>query len=377
MPVLSPIPPPPPSVAEITVPGSPLACVGLSRDTEDRNAERVKKYLVWPERAVAALERERGERDDSPGSPTLMRRRSSSERRSRSPPARPFISYTRTDDGASVLTEVRVLRAMFNKPEEKGDLLSAGELDRGSESGDWTTGENYTDEELDSDSDDGYGPEMRSPSPQTSPQRHGHSLPGTPKDFYGMPTFSSIPVHWASTSTNSTPASAATTPTTASHRTSFGLGVGGMTPIYPTHSRTWSESEQTARVLDGLPRPRRASEGAQRSEIFEEPSEIDNPAPRTMRCLQLDLRGIGGSDDTHLGESEESAVDEVDGHVLGEYDNSVWLTARQVGARDALLVRAAQGRRAHALLVHHAHGQSARAGRGRVAGRGAAARRIR
>jgi hypothetical protein len=320
----------------------------------------VKKYLVWPERAVAALERERGQKDDdSLDSPTLMmRRRSSSERRSRSPTARPFISYTRTEDGASVLTEVRVLRAMFNKPEEKGDILSAGELDRGSESGDWTTGENYSDDEdSDSDSDDDeYEPHngIRSPSPQTSPQRHGHSLPGTPKDYYGMPTFSSIPVHWASSSTSQSASgsvSAATTPTTSSHRTSFGLGVGGMTPImtpiYPTHSRTMSESERSARILDGLPRPRRASEGAaRRLDLYDEPSEIDaNPDPRTMRCLQLDLRGIGGTDDTHLGESEcedelhsyadaqarahvlPHTPDTVDGHVLGEYGRERAMTS--------------------------------------------------
>jgi len=273
----------------------------------------MKKYLVWPERAVAALQRERGEAEatGTPGTPTTMRRRSSSERRSA--PPRPFISYTSTEDGASVLTEVRVLRAMF-RPEEKDEILCAGELDRtsASESGGWTTGDENSEDESDGDV---YGPP--SPSPQTSP-RHGHSLPGTPKDSWIGGPFSAIPVHWAGSSYSGS-GSAATTPT---YRTGFGLGVGGMTPIYPTHSRAQSESERTARIIDGLlPRTRRASEGSQRIEAFEDrqpSSPVDSLAPRTMRCLQLDLRGVEGSDDTHLGKCEPDP-DGVEGSVLGEY----------------------------------------------------------
>jgi hypothetical protein len=402
LPMLSPVPPPPP-IAEITLLSIPLACVGLSRDTEERNSERVKKYIVWPERALAALERERGEAAEggSSGGTPLRRRRSMS-------PARPFMSYTRTEDGASVLTEVRVLRAMFSTREEKADLLSAGELDGISES-ELTGGEeddlDVSDTESVGDNDnensanesgsdtDADAPPP-SPSPQTSPQRHGHSLPGTPTDFCNGN--GSIPIHWAG-ACSSTSSSAATTPPTYSARSNFGLGVAvgvGMTHIYPAHLRTQSETERSVRILHGL-RPRRASECTPRRYNFDDEDEVQPRVSRSMRCLQLDLRGIGGTDDTHMGEctkalagaagagrGEEEGRKEGKGRKRLEVEperfsvstrssagtRGMLTTRRQIWPGDALLVGAQQGRCPYALLIYHAHCQPPRTGCRRMEG---------
>ncbi|TYJ56446.1 hypothetical protein B9479_002849 [Cryptococcus floricola] len=134
----SPTPSPQP---EITVLPHPLACVGLSKTAEARFGERLRKFLVWPERAVAVhspVGNVSDDEDESEGEADELedeRRRLAPSRSARdlSPSQthkRPFISYTRNEDGASLLTEIRILRAMFPAGEagEEDYVQSGGEL---------------------------------------------------------------------------------------------------------------------------------------------------------------------------------------------------------------------------------------------------------
>lgn len=176
-----------------------------------------------------------------------------------------------------MLTELRVLRAMDLREE----LLSAGELDRQSESGgDWTGEASEADSEAEPEMD----PPVSPASPSAPSPRHALSL-STAQQSGSM---SILPIHWASTS------SPPPTPTTAR------FGFGSMTPIYATHSRSQSDStalpEQRSRSSDGW-------RGSETSHGSQELEATKSGVPRTMRCLQLDLRGLDGSDDAHLGKS--------------------------------------------------------------------------
>ncbi|WVO17240.1 hypothetical protein L204_104932 [Cryptococcus depauperatus] len=127
---------------EITVLPRPLACVGLSKLAQERLDERIRKFLVWPERAVAGRTMAKAVTDDSDSSESeaevasflsseLSPRRERTRSRSTSPARkRPFVCYTRNEDGVSLLTEVRVLRAMFPRGDMgEDDVQSGGELD--------------------------------------------------------------------------------------------------------------------------------------------------------------------------------------------------------------------------------------------------------
>ncbi|OCF44307.1 hypothetical protein I317_01752 [Kwoniella heveanensis CBS 569] len=143
--------PPPPTSPEITVLPSPLAFVGFSKSAEARFSERVRKFLVWPERCASSSsylssgdEYDGSEYENeseievsklvSPGNSRTATAEVPSVR------SRPFVSFTRTEDGASLVTEVRVLRGMFPPDEEEGmDLQSGGELELG-----WTSTDEST-----------------------------------------------------------------------------------------------------------------------------------------------------------------------------------------------------------------------------------------
>ncbi|BEI85607.1 hypothetical protein CcaverHIS002_0510080 [Cutaneotrichosporon cavernicola] len=355
-----------PPLAEITVLASPLACIGLSADVEASLSARLRKLLVWPERSVLALERARGRKADDAADAFERRNRSKragnlntwnrnkpsqaaeASARALSRP-RPFISYTRTEDGTSILTEVRVLRAMLSVA-ERADI-GATELE-GSDS-EWSD----EDQIPTSSSEDGTASRGRS-----LPSQSGHSLRG--RDV------TEIPIFWA------TPPS---TPNSARFP-----GIGSFTPIMRSASGSGAERSSRARLLElerqrereydleleearqfryaretslsrlssssrsrlgtghsrtrsdtvslGVlqhraiqgalgfmdPRIRRASEGGSRepwapdpepapedvveekSESEEEEEEEDTRASM-MRCLQLDLRAVGGA--YHLDKS--------------------------------------------------------------------------
>ncbi|BEJ10691.1 hypothetical protein CspHIS471_0101130 [Cutaneotrichosporon sp. HIS471] len=339
-----------PPIAEITVLASPLACIGLSADVEASLSARLRKLLVWPERSVLALERARGRKADDEADAFERRNRSKraaeASARALSRP-RPFISYTRTEDGTSIMTEVRVLRAMLSVA-ERADI-GATELE-GSDS-EWSD----EDRTPASSSEDGTASRSRS-----LPSQSGHSLRGHDA--------TEIPIFWA------TPPS---TPNSARFP-----GIGGFTPIMRSASGSGAERSSRARLLElerqmereydleleearqfryaretplsrlssssrsrlgaghsrtrsdtvslGVlqhrtiqgalgfvdPRIRRASEGGSREpwapdpepapeDVVEEKSESEEEEEDTrasmMRCLQLDLRAVGGA--YHLDKS--------------------------------------------------------------------------
>ena len=133
----SPSPPatPIPTDPEITVLHAPLACVGFSKQSQVACDERLRKYIVWPKRSMdewaqQALDRleSDGEHEDEPTMPLLLNE--DAVRRERESERRPFISYTRTQDGASLVTEVKALLGMFPDDDlERLDVQCAtGEL---------------------------------------------------------------------------------------------------------------------------------------------------------------------------------------------------------------------------------------------------------
>lgn len=282
----SPPSPPDSPIAEITVLSSPLACIGLPLDVEERSCERLRKFLVWPVRVKDAL------RSSSSFS-------SRSRSRSASHGTRPFISYTRTEDGISISTEIRVLKSLFDQEEEL--LSAAGELD-------------------DSDSE--------SSSSSASLESRRVSLPGT------------IPLQWSQSSTPTTKSYVITPVRSAvSSPLRPGFAMTGMSRSSSGHSRTQSDGVRRAPLM-----MRRCSEGAgsslrnwswgkssmgleqveseigklgpaleriQQAQVSEDgdgdsgmptPDFKDDPveSSRTMRCLQLDLRSLD-SNTYHLG----------------------------------------------------------------------------
>ena len=160
-----------------------LACVGLARVAEKRSEQRIQQLIVWPERVLplsstissaSACSFEFDEPEEIEGYDET--------------PQRPFISYTRTDDGASLFTEIRVLRAMFPRDgDDVVELQSGGELSL----------------EIDTDDEGGYDTDEDSRvqiMPITPPLDAGHqislSLPPKPIDRNGN-VMNTIPIHWA------------------------------------------------------------------------------------------------------------------------------------------------------------------------------------
>ncbi|KAK8858867.1 hypothetical protein IAR55_003098 [Kwoniella newhampshirensis] len=131
--------PPPPAQPEITVLSSPLAFVGFSRSVEDRFSEKIRKFLVWPERALSSLPiahqaswSRTTTLDHLDGNENVDGERApvgTMDGLDLSVSERPFISYTRNEDGASLVTEIGILRVMFPKGgEDEIHLQSGGEL---------------------------------------------------------------------------------------------------------------------------------------------------------------------------------------------------------------------------------------------------------
>lgn len=214
-----------PLVAEITVLTSPLACIGLSADVEASMSERLRKLLVWPERAVLAIEHARGKKANYEADAYDRRNHSRNhsydneeERpsiaawvsaRARSRP-RPFISYTRTEDGVSVMTEVRVLRGMLNRA-ERADL---GALELEGSASEWSDDDEVepvhtpgAKSSASAEEEDGHGAPSHLMSPSSSRSSRGRtSLPAQPGHSLRGCDQGEIPIHWATPP--STPSSA-------------------------------------------------------------------------------------------------------------------------------------------------------------------------
>lgn len=312
-PVVPPAPPPP--IAEITVLSSPLACIGLSLECEANLGERLRKFLVWPERALLALEheRERQEVEEEWDGETPFESRLRVQ-------ARPFISYTRTEDGTSVLTEVRVLRSMLT-PSEIEDI-GLPELDDSDES-EWFSAEGSV--SGDSEPLEPGMPELS--RGRSGSNSHTHSLPDTP----GTPT-GHVPIHWASPPT--TPISArfekerlgGLTPirvasrsnSRAGHARARSEGVIDLAKLLPrrgsegfasreswsgVYSRTGSASGLSAASAIIAEMGGSVTEHADDGELEREVEmEQEQEQPRgRFRCLQLDLRAVDDVEAYHLG----------------------------------------------------------------------------
>ncbi len=154
----------------ITVLPSPLACVGFALNAERQAGEQIRQLIVWPERALPYWK--------SDSSTTL-----SNENENESS-QRPFISYTRTEDGSSLFTEIRVLKALFPREGTNAvELQSGGELA-------WDT-----------DSEDG---DIEDQLSMMSPHKRTLSLPSIHRDWIVEgDSVGSIPILWSGVSARS------------------------------------------------------------------------------------------------------------------------------------------------------------------------------
>ncbi|KAL1405831.1 hypothetical protein Q8F55_007509 [Vanrija albida] len=240
---------------EITVLNGALACVGL-KEIDSRIVEKLRNLMVWPERVIDEIEA-----DAEPDDAQLHHRH------------RPFISYTRTeDDGVSIISEVRILRALLIDKDDMWDATGfRSELE----------GETDVEDELDEDvfvSSPVRPPLAVDEQPLPAPDR-GAATP-TRATFRNAPTSPTTPTD-----------SGATTP-----RYKFDHALG-FTPL-PVHQRTQSEGvapgppddARRRRNTDAVlppPRPPPSDSGASL------PSELG--VGKRKRCLQLDLRGVAGA----------------------------------------------------------------------------------
>jgi hypothetical protein len=270
-PRISPSPPPTPvpTSPEITVLSSPLACVGFAKSAERACGERLRRYIVWPERALLEWEQQRLDLDTSDDGET--KGRSS---------GRPFVSYTRTEDGTSLVTEVKALRGMFPAGDmEELDVQCAGEL---------SCDEDEDEDDLSDDDSDSEGEgegDVEGEYPIISPsidmqldhdismsytqQQHGHDqAPPTP-------------------------------PLTASSTTSSPGKKRLSLPLSPLSDVDipFSWSRRTTRSM---------SVRMNQSVVSERQKKVKRKGGNgTKRCLQLDLRGVSTSAEEayHLGTS--------------------------------------------------------------------------
>jgi hypothetical protein len=264
----SPPPTPIPTSPEITVLSSPLACVGISKSAERACNERIRKYIVWPERSLFEWQQQRAEAKGSDVESPLMARE------------RPFISYTRTDDGGSLVTEVKALRGMFPEGDmEELDVQCAGELSCGDN--------DDNDEEADSDDDDeedNVKVDQEIDFPMLSPPMMD----------------SSITIDFANANPN---IDAPPTPPLTASSTSSSPGKKRLSlPLSPSSDIhvPFSWSQRTTRSMS-IRHSHLQSQSQSQSHAEPKPPKNGHG---TKRCLQLDLRGVvEGQGDYHLGTS--------------------------------------------------------------------------
>lgn len=273
---------------------APLACIGLPLEAEERSAERLKKFLVWPSRVKDAL-----------------RSSSSSSSRSRSVStsngARPFINYTRTEDGISISTEIRVLKSLFDQEAEL--LVATGDLD------------NSDSEDSSSSASNGS---RRVSLPGTIPLQWSQSSTPTTKSYVITPVRSAVssPLRADFTMTGMSRSSSGHSRTQSDgvrsrapamiRRSSEGTGGTGA----QLRSWSWTKSSMGLQEVESeIGKLGPALERIQQSQASDEEGDstpdggVPSPDSKTedpdgpnctMRCLQLDLRSLD-SHTYHLG----------------------------------------------------------------------------
>lgn len=264
-PRISPSPPPTPvpTSPEITVLSSPLACVGFAKSAERACGERLRRYIVWPERALLEWEQQRLDLDPSYDGEV---KRSS---------GRPFVSYTRTEDGSSLVTEVKALRGMFPAGDmEELDVQCAGELSC-DEEGD------FSDDDSDTDSEEG---DIEEEYPVLSPSidlQLGHDIPMT------YPTID----QQGHSQAPPTPPLTASSTTSSPGKKRLSLPLSPLSDVEIPFS--WS---RTTRSM---------STRLHQSVVHAPEEKKARRNNGTKRCLQLDLRGVSSSAEEayHLGTS--------------------------------------------------------------------------
>ena len=303
----------------ITVLPSPLACIGFDKVSERATEERVRQLVVWPERARESWKQKRQSGSHLPD-------RSSDALASTHPTHdRPFISYTRTVNGASIVTETRILRVMFGRKQAEDTDRAYGDDGYGYGYGSEAEGTEYqlegqlaagyvtdTTDLEDSDDEDGKededGPDsagtpatsvrdssrsrafdqdiasgLHTPPADAETKRDRHlSLPLSPRESLSFQ--GSMPISWR----NNAPA----------RRSTISLRSGRASD----KRRSWDKAShsQSSRVGtdtdadDGHSTPGAGSD-----------------KPGRKRCLQLDMRGIRDQDDTPVSSQMSPLTGEI------------------------------------------------------------------
>jgi len=230
--------------------------VGFAKSAERACNERLRKYITWPERSLFEWQQQRLD---------LI----GDDREIEQSRGRPFVSYTRTEDGTSLVTEVKALRGMFPAGDmDELDVQCAGELSCDDDDDD--------DDDCDSDSEEEREVEVEYPilSPSIDldmPMSYpSHDVPPTPPLTASSVTSSpgkkrlSLPL---------SPRSEIEIPFSWSRRT----------------TRSTSVKQSQAMSVDG--------------DNQKVKSHREKRSNGTKRCLQLDLRGVSSSAEEayHLG----------------------------------------------------------------------------
>jgi hypothetical protein len=256
----SPPPSPIPTSPEITVLSAPLACVGFAKSAERACNERLRKYITWPERSLFEWQQQRldligddREIDQSRG--------------------RPFVSYTRTEDGTSLVTEVKALRGMFPAGDmEELDVQCAGELSCDDDDDD--------DDDCDSDSDEEGEVEYPILSPSIDLDLN--------KD---------IAMSYMSNDVPPTPPLTASSTTSSPGKKRLSLPLSPRSEI----EIPFSWSRRTTRSMS----VRQSQSMSVDGDTQKVKRHRERRSNGTKRCLQLDLRGVSSSAEEayHLGTS--------------------------------------------------------------------------
>jgi hypothetical protein len=256
----SPPPFPIPTSPEITVLSAPLACVGFAKSAERACNERLRKYITWPERSLFEWQQQRLD---------LM----GDDREIDQSRGRPFVSYTRTEDGTSLVTEVKALRGMFPAGDmEELDVQCAGELSCDDDDDD--------DDDCDSDSDEEGEVEYPILSPSIDLDLN--------KD---------IAMSYMSNDVPPTPPLTASSTTSSPGKKRLSLPLSPRSEI----EIPFSWSRRTTRSMS----VRQSQSMSVDGDTQKVKRHRERRSNGTKRCLQLDLRGVSSSAEEayHLGTS--------------------------------------------------------------------------
>jgi hypothetical protein len=257
--------------------------VGFAKSAERACNERLRKYIVWPERSLLEWEQQRLDLLGEDDRDVVMDLQSK---------GRPFISYTRTEDGASLVTEVEALRGMFPSGDmEELDVQCAGELLCDDE-------DNESDSDDDDDDDDD---EEEAGHPIISPLDLGSNLEqgrDITMSYLDMTSSIDSQLHHQ-LQLQQQQVQVPTPPLTASSSTSSPGKKRLSLPLSPQSEIEipFSWSRRTTRSMS-----MRMTSQAMGLDKGEKKIK-DRRGNGTKRCLQLDLRGVSSSveETYHLG----------------------------------------------------------------------------